>query len=213
MRTDNLDGHNRLLLDNSSQDGSFLRWKLASELFLKAGLPAARVNFAQVKLNGRDLTLYVLIEPTAKVFLTRHFGSSAGNLYEGSNTDVEDKLDLDSGDPATAQRDLQSLASACREPNLPRRWDRLREILDVNRFAAFMALEVLICHHDGAGPEQFSHLPRPGNGSDGVHSARNGFDFRPAAPSPGRAVERKLSLMPSWRRRREGVCIASASLS
>lgn len=42
-------GHKRLLLNNSSQDRSFLRWKLASELFLKAKLPAARVNFAQVK--------------------------------------------------------------------------------------------------------------------------------------------------------------------
>jgi spore coat protein CotH len=136
------------LLDNSSQDVSFLRWKLASELFLKAGLPATRVNFSRVRLNDRDLGLYLLVEPTDKVFLTRHFGSSAGNLYEGSNTDVEDKLDLDSGDPATAQRDLQSLASGCREPNLPRRWNRLQELLDVNRFAAFMA-EVLICHHDG----------------------------------------------------------------
>jgi hypothetical protein len=119
-------GHNRLLLDNSSQDGSFLKWKLASELFLKAGLPAAQLNFSRVRLNDRDLGLYLLVEPTDKVFLTRHFGSSAGNLYEGSNIDVEDKLDLDSGNPATAQRDLQLLASACREPNLERRWEKLQ---------------------------------------------------------------------------------------
>jgi spore coat protein H len=142
-------GQKRLLLDNSSQDRSFIRWKLASELFLKAELPAARINFAQVTLNQRDLGLYVLVEPTDKPFLVRSFGSPTGNLYEGSNMDVEDKLDLDSGDPSNAQRDLQALASACHQANPQRRWDRLRQTLDVERFASFMALEVLVCHHDG----------------------------------------------------------------
>jgi spore coat protein H len=142
-------GHKRLLLDNSSQDSSFIRWKLASELFMNAGLPAARVNFARVKLNGRDLGLYVLVEPTDKAFLSRHFGLGTGNLYEGSNTDVEDKLEQQSGAPDPEQRDLQALASASREADLQQRWDRLEATLDVNRFASFVALEVLICHHDG----------------------------------------------------------------
>jgi hypothetical protein len=72
-------GHKRLLLDNSSQDKSFIRWKLASELFLNAGLQAARVNFARVKLNARDLELYVMVEPSDKAFLARHFGLGTGN--------------------------------------------------------------------------------------------------------------------------------------
>ncbi len=142
-------GRDRLLLNNSSQDPSFLRWKLASELFLSVGYPAARINFAQVKFNERDLGLYLLIEPVDKVFLSHHFGASTGNLYEGSNTDVEDPLELDSGDSSRAQRDLQSLADACREPDQVKRWPRLQESLDVNRFAEFLALEVLVGHHDG----------------------------------------------------------------
>lgn len=142
-------GHKRLLLDNSSQDPSWLRWKLASELFLKIGLPAARVNFAALRLNGRDLGLYLMVEPTDKVFLSRHFTSGQGHLYEGSNTDVEDKLQQHSGQPDPQEHDLQELAGACREVNLQRRWDLLREHLDVARFASFMAMEVLVCHHDG----------------------------------------------------------------
>jgi spore coat protein CotH len=181
-------GHRRLLLNNSSQDPTFLRWKLASELFLKAGLPAARVNFAQVKLNGRALGLYVMVEPTDKPLLTQNFGSASGNLYEGSNTDVEDKLQLHSGDPSDGQQDLHALAQACREPDLQRRWDRLREILDVERFASFMAMEVLICHHDGYCLDrnnfQIYHDPR----TDHMVFIPHGMDLifdRPQLPLDG----------------------------
>ena len=142
-------GHRRLLLNNSRQDGSFIRWKLASELFLKVGLPAARVNFSRVTLNGRNLGLYVLVEPTDKNFLARQFGSATGTLYEGSNTDIEDDLELDSRGATNQYEDLRALSNACQEPDLQQRWQRLRGILDADRFAAFMAMEVLICHHDG----------------------------------------------------------------
>jgi spore coat protein H len=145
----NLFGHNRVLLNNSAQDLSFLKWKLASELFLQNGVPAARVNFAQVKLNGRDLGLYLLVEPTDKVFLKHHFKSAKGNLYEGSNTDVADHLEQDNGSPGQNQADLKALADACWEKNLSARWRRLQEVLNVDRFLSFMALEVLVCHHDG----------------------------------------------------------------
>jgi spore coat protein CotH len=142
-------GHKRLLLHNSTQDRSFVRWKLATELFLKADLPAPRLNFAQVQVNGRELGLYNLIQPTDKPFLAQHFASDEGNLYEGSNHDVEDKLEQDSGDTTQNQRDLQALAGACGEPNLQGRWDRLKATLDLDRFASFVAMEVLVGHHDG----------------------------------------------------------------
>lgn len=158
---------------------------------MKAGLPAARINFAEVKLNGRDLGLYVLVEPTDKAFLNRHFGAATGNLYEGSNTDVEDVLELDSGNSATDQRDLQALASACREPGLQRRWERLRQILDVDRFASFMAMEVLVCHHDGYSLDRNNfriyHDPR----TDRMVFIPHGMDLIFDQP--------ELSLEPEWR--------------
>jgi hypothetical protein len=45
--------------------------------------------------------------------------------------------------------DLQTLAAAAMEPDLSRRWDRLQETLDMDRFLAFMAMELMICHWDG----------------------------------------------------------------
>jgi hypothetical protein len=145
---DGLSGRKRLLLNNSVQDPSFLRWKLASDLFLQAKLPAPRVNWARVQLNGRDLGLYLLIEPTDKDFLRRHFGSPDGNLYEGSNRDVNELLEQDSGKEA-GQTDLQLLAAASAEPDPARRWTSLAAILDIDKFISFMVLEALIGHHDG----------------------------------------------------------------
>ncbi len=142
-------GRRKVLLSGSSQDPTYLRWKLASEMFLKVGLPAARIGFARVELNGRDLGLYLSVEPTDKQFLKHRFGSSAGNLYEGSNNDVVDPLELDSGRGPGSADILKALASACHEPDLDRRWRLLDASLDVRRFASFAAMEVLVCHHDG----------------------------------------------------------------
>ena len=181
-------GHKRLLLDNSSQDRSFLRWKLASELFLKAKLPAARVNFAQVKLNGRALGPYLLVEPTDKVFLQEQFGSATGNLYEGSNTDVEDKLELDSGHASGTQPELKALASACREPDRKRRWIRLQKVLEVDRFASFMAMEVLICHHDGYSLDRNNYRIYHNPKTDRMAFIPHGMDLifdRPDLPLDG----------------------------
>jgi spore coat protein H len=142
-------GHSRILLENSSQDGSFLRRKLTSELFLKAGIPAARVTYATVQLNGRKLGLYTLSEAMNRDFLARHFRSNSGNLYEGSNEDISGNLELDSGDASSSRAEIRALIAACEEPDLVQRWSLLQSRLDVDRFISFMALEVLICHHDG----------------------------------------------------------------
>src|SRR5947207_4027237 len=51
--------------------------------------------------------------------------------------------------PDDEQRDLRVLAEAALEPELGRRWQRLADALDVDRFLTFMTLEVMICHRDG----------------------------------------------------------------
>jgi hypothetical protein len=54
-----------------------------------------------------------------------------------------------SGSGVADGSDLQRLAAAVREPDRSRRWARLSETLDVDRFLTFMAMEVLIGHRDG----------------------------------------------------------------
>jgi spore coat protein H len=141
--------HSKIFLNNSGQDKSYLCETISGQIFRDAGIPAARTAFARVDLNGRDAGLYVVAEAINKEFLARHFKKSKGNLYEGSNNDVTDKLDQDSGDESTDQKDLKELAQAAQEPDAAQRLNKLGPLLDVDRFITFAAVETLVWHHDG----------------------------------------------------------------
>jgi spore coat protein H len=143
-------GLRRIHLNNSVEDASYMNELLGSEIFRQAGVPAARVAHARVELNGRPLGLYVLKEGFTEDFLAIHFRHPAGNLYEpGRGHDVDELLEKQLGDDADDRSDLEALATAAQEPDAGRRWQRLRGILDVDRFLTFMALEISIGHRDG----------------------------------------------------------------
>jgi hypothetical protein len=121
---------------------------MSTTLFRDAGLPAARVAHAFVQLNGRDLGLYVLIEAMNKEFLHQHFKSARGNLYEAYTQDVDQQLDQDSGKPSE-QLDRKALVEALKIPDPVRRWKQLDQVLDVDEFISFLALEMFVGHRDG----------------------------------------------------------------
>lgn len=142
-------GRGRVVLNSARQDPTYLCEALGGELFRAAGVPAAKVTFAKVEAGGKTLGLYVLAEAANKSFLSQYFKKTKGNLYEGAKIDIGDKLEKDGGDDSTDQADLHALAEALKEPDLDTRWRRLGPLLDVERFAAFAAVEVLTGHHDG----------------------------------------------------------------
>lgn len=143
-------GLRRIHLNNSVQDPTYLSEYLASELFRAAGVPAARVTFAQLHLNQRDLGLYVLKEAFTDDFLKQWFRKTSGNLYEGdSGHDVDDPLERDQGKGPDNRSDLQALAAAAREPDPARRWHRLQQTLDVDQFLAYTAVSILLADWDG----------------------------------------------------------------
>jgi hypothetical protein len=148
----------KIHLNNSVQDPSFLCEKLARETFIEAGVPAARIGHARVTLNGRDLGLYLLAEGYNKRFLKQHFASTKGNLYDGgSGGDVTKTLEVDSGENPEDRSDLTALAAAARMNNPVQRFNKLQQLLDVDRFLTFAALEVLFQHWDGycLGPNNY----------------------------------------------------------
>ncbi len=142
-------GRSRILLNSAHQDPTFLCEALGSELFRSADVPAAKVTFAMVRAGGKQIGLYVVAEAANKDFLTQYFKKTKGNLYEGAKNDITDKLEKDGGDDSTDQADLRALAEALKDPDLDARWRKLTPLLDVERFAAFAAVEVLTGHHDG----------------------------------------------------------------
>lgn len=143
-------GLEKLHLNASVQDDTRLHEALCADLCEAAGVPAPRVTHARVRLGARDLGLYVVKEGVDKRFLARHFDPSNGNLYDGGFcTDVDGELEKDGGKGPDDRRDLAALVAACRTPDLTARPARLVEVLDVEAFLTFVALERMLGHWDG----------------------------------------------------------------
>jgi hypothetical protein len=158
MKTDeyvdgqDLAGLDDLILNNSLQDPSYVRQCLGYAIFAAAGIPSPRCGFARVHVNGEDLGLYVLLEAVDKDFLETRFADPTGNMYEAvmsdfregwlgtfepeTNEDTADKGDLAAVVAALAQPDDTVLAA-------------LGEVVDVDQFITYWAVESLIRHGDG----------------------------------------------------------------
>lgn len=143
-------GLSKFHLNNSVQDDTYLHEWLCEELFRAAKLPATQVTHARVWLNDRDLGLYVLKSAFDKAFLKRHFADAKGNLYEGGFVqDIDAELEKDTGKGPDDRSDLKALLEACRERDPATRWDRVGELLNVDQFISFMAMEMMVGHWDG----------------------------------------------------------------
>jgi hypothetical protein len=144
-------GLDKLSLNNSVQDPSYMTEAICSELFLAAGVPTPRTGYARVSLNGRDLRLYVLKEGFDKAFLRRHFKNIKGNLYDGGFLhDITEPLERTSGEGDVPRRaDLKALADAAQDSDPTNRLARLEQVLDVDRFLSFAAIEMMTWHWDG----------------------------------------------------------------
>ena len=143
-------GLHKLSLNNSIQDHSFLSEVICRELFEAAGVPVPRAAHATLALNGRYLGLRVLLEGASKQFVKRYFNDAKGNLYDGGFCqDITGALAVNSGDQPEVHSGLRALVSALREPDPAKRWSRLNQTLDMDRFISFLAMEILQCHWDG----------------------------------------------------------------
>lgn len=145
-------GMQKLHLNNCVQDASTLNEILASRLYRRLGLPAARATHALVRVNGRDLGVYVVTEGFDNDYLRRQFPgheSKPGNLYEGAFVgDIDRPLKRDAGRGPRDGSDLARLRDALRHSG-PERWNRLASALDLDRFATFTALQLILDDRDG----------------------------------------------------------------
>jgi hypothetical protein len=143
-------GLQKISLNNSVQDASYLSEIISRELFLAAGVPCPRATHATVELNGRPLGLYVLVEGWNKQFLKRHFQNVQGNLWDGGFArDLTAPLQVNSGDHPADRAPLDALVRAATGTELTDRLERLGQVLDLDRFLTFAAMEVMLVHWDG----------------------------------------------------------------
>jgi spore coat protein H len=141
-------GLTKIALNNSSQDGTFLADYMANAMFADADIPVSRVTHARVKLNGRDLGLYVLVEMHNKELLKRWFRNGDGNLYEAYVADIDTQMDQDSGDDRS-QADRKRLETVAKIADSHERWEKLPQVLDVDRYVSHLVCELFTSHTDG----------------------------------------------------------------
>ena len=142
----------KIHLNNSVEDTSYLKEKIGADLFRRAGIAAPRVAHARVRLNNREVGLYVLKEGFSEEFMLRSFGNTNGTIFDRDSSDQKvnaDQMDVDAGDEARGRIQLNELWSAANEFDLNKRFTLLEQVLDVDTFLKFIATEVILCHWDG----------------------------------------------------------------
>lgn len=145
-------GVKKLTLNNMVQDPSMLHEAMTYRIFRAMGVPAPRVGYVRVYVNGVDYGLHANIETYDSVSLKRWF-TSTQHLYEGAywTQDVIESqytgLQIDEGD-LNNRDDLAALAAANNLTGAD--WFReVQKYLDLNEFVKEMAVERYTGHWDG----------------------------------------------------------------
>ena len=142
----------RVTLNNVQQDSSRLNTCLSYKVFADAGMPSPRCNFARVSVNGQDMGLYVHVESIKRAFLERSFDNADGNLYEGTISDFrtgwQGTFQKKNNEEENDWSDIEAVTNALEDPS-PAGLEALAEVVDIDRFLTFWALEVMVGHWDG----------------------------------------------------------------
>jgi spore coat protein H len=147
--SDRYHGQKKMHLNNCAQDGTYLMEQIAGEIARKCGVPASRCSHAFVKWHGRDLGLYVVKEAFTRDFLAKFFSDPDGDLYDGGFVhEIDENCEKDLGDPKD-KANLKQLLAACREQDAQKRWAAIDQIINVESYITFTALESILAHWDG----------------------------------------------------------------
>ncbi|MDB4589714.1 CotH kinase family protein [bacterium] len=144
-----IDDLDRLTLNNNKQDTAHLSQYLGYQLFQESKTPAPRCNHAHVTVNGQNLGIYSNVESIRKPFLKRTFGSDEGDLFEGTIADFMDGWmhKFESKRKRTKVVALKPLHDVLKNPESTLK--EIGEILDIDAFIRFWAMESLISFWDG----------------------------------------------------------------
>ena len=203
-------GLRKLHLNNSVQDPTRLDELVASSLYRMAGVPTARTTHALVRLNDRDLGLYVLKEGYDKVFVRRNFPcgtNEPGNLYDGGFVrDIDQDLDRDVGSGTNSFADLRRLREAVDAP-VNERAQKLGAMLDIDRFLTFLAIQSFTDDWDGYARNHNNYRLYHDPVSGHFHFIPHGMDQlfansgQPIEPGWNGLVAERLMELPDFRDR------------
>ncbi len=156
-------GRKSVILDNLTQDVTFLREPLSYAAFEAMGIAAPQVSHTRLTVNDQYWGLYTLVEDITKPFLEARLGDKEGNLFSyeyafaydfsfrgaSSNAYVpvpfEPETNEDSLDPAGLVAFIRTINEAPDATFVA----TISPFLDVTRFLTHVAVENAIAENDG----------------------------------------------------------------
>jgi len=147
-----ISGLDRLTLNNNKQDDGRICQFLSYKLFRESGTHAPRCGFASVSVNGKHLGIYSNVEAIKSDFLKNSFGDKSGALYEGTVTDFfpEYVAKFESKNKHAKPEHIQAVAEALNVEQMnDEELEKLSQLVDVESFVKFWAMESLIGFWDG----------------------------------------------------------------
>jgi CotH kinase protein len=162
-------GTEKIVLNSQVQDPSGIHEWLSYELFRAVGVPAPRVGFATLEVDGEAYGLYLIVETYDEPWLDGAFASTQ-HLYKGEDggdaiPENVDILDVDHGS-ALERSDLAALAAAVQVAPSPGFMDATAAFLDWNEVLHEIAVELFVGHWDGYAPVRNNYYLH--DGDDGV---------------------------------------------
>jgi hypothetical protein len=148
-----LAGWTNLTFNNNQQDkclaSQFLTYQLANAM----GVPAPRVSFARITVNGKYLGIYTHIEAMREPLLERGFGSSRGVLFEGTVVDFvpgwAKGFERKVGDTQFGQERIERLIAVLSDAEDSDLMAEVGKLVDLGSFYKYWALEGLLGIWDG----------------------------------------------------------------
>lgn len=158
-------GFQKLNFANNFEDVSFLREKLAADVFRTAGLKAPQTAFYRVFIdNGTEnqyFGLYTAVEIVEVSMLENQFGSSSGNCYEADGAtfeagsfdmfEFEKKTNEDQADYSDVQSVINLLNADTRLTDEAQWRSDFESVFDVDIFMNWLAVNTVMHNPDAYG--------------------------------------------------------------
>ena len=148
-----IDGLDKLSLNNCYLDPSFVREKTNYELCEALGMATCRTNYAALYINGTYWGLYLIVEQQDQEFIESRYGASEdGNLWKGepygtmeylgaAESDYYDDYELKTNETANDWSNLVDFVDQLNNTPASALRDSLHNRLDVNSAMAMLAVD------------------------------------------------------------------------
>jgi spore coat protein CotH len=163
VRGQEFHNYKSIVLDNLTQDPTFLREPLSYAAFEAMGIAAPQIGFTRLTVNDEYWGLYTIVEDISKPFLEQRFGQDDGNLFsyeytydyrftfkgESPTQYVPVPFEPETNEDTLDPKGLIDFIQTANEAPDAGYAGALAPFLDVDRFLTHVAVENALAEEDG----------------------------------------------------------------